>query len=83
MIATSLILFIPQRVNRVALILVGLFTLSAGAFLTGPSRLFGLPNKIGLITAGMIMSGVGKAMIQSYTIAYSISSGQETFPEQV
>lgn len=78
---TTLALFVPERVNKVFLIVVGCFTLMVGAFLTGPSRLFGLPNKIGIITAGMITSGVGKALIQSYSVTYAIMSGQEAFPE--
>ena len=80
-VASTFALFVPERVNKVCLIVIGCFTLMVGAFLTGPSRLFSLPNKIGLITAGMIVSGVGKALMQSYSVTYAIVSGQEAFPE--
>ena len=45
------------------LIVVGSFISVAGAFLTGPSELFGLPDTVELIRAGMIVSGIGKAVI--------------------
>ena len=61
--ATFLILFIPEKVNKLLLIVAGGFALTVGAFLTGPSKLFGFPNKVGLIRAGMAVSGVGKALI--------------------
>ena len=67
-------------VNKVILIVAGGLPLTVGAFLTGPSKLFRFPNKIGLITAGMAVSGVGKALIQSYAMTYVIISGQEAFP---
>lgn len=74
-LASLLILFIPERVNKVFLIAVGCFTLAIGAFLTGPSSLLDLPDSIGLITAGMIASGIGKALIQSYAATYVVISG--------
>ena len=62
-LASFLILLIPDRVNKMFLIVVGSFISVAGAFLTGPSELFGLPDTVGLIRAGMIVSGIGKAVI--------------------
>ena len=80
--ATFLILFIPEKVNKLLLIVAGGFALTVGAFLTGPSKLFKLPNKLGLIRAGMTVSGVGKALIQSYVVTYVVMSGQEKFVEE-
>lgn len=56
-------MLIPNKVNRIALIVVGCFISVVGAFLTGPSKLFGLPDTIGLMTGGMIASGIGKAIV--------------------
>ena len=67
--------------NKVFLVTIGSFITVVGAFLTGPSKLFGLPDKIGLIRAGMIVSGIGKALIQSYVVTYVIKSGQNKFRE--
>ena len=80
-IASFLILIIPDRVNKVILVTIGSFITVVGAFLTGPSKLFGLPDKISLIRAGMIVSGIGKAMMQSYVVTYIIKSGQDKFRE--
>ena len=79
MLASLLILFIPQSVNRLLLVVTGCFLSLVGAFLTGPSKIFGLPNEIGLITAGMIISGLAKALMQSYAMTYIIASAQDAF----
>lgn len=73
---TFLLLLIPNKVSKLLFIAIGCFVLAVGAFLTGPSKLFELPDEIGFITAGMIGSGLGRALIQSYTLVYIITSGQ-------
>ena len=79
-IFTFVFLLIPDsKVNKV--LLGGGFLASVGAFMTGPSRLFGFPNKLDLIKAGLIVSGLGKALLTSYSFAYCVKSGQEGFPE--
>ena len=70
-----ILLLIPERFNKVFFITVGCFVLSAGAFLTGPSRLFHLPNKVGVIRTGLIVSGIGRAFAQSYSVSYIVRSG--------
>ena len=65
-LASVFILFIPQSANRLLLVVIGCFLSLVGAFLTGPSKLFGLPNEIGLITAGMIVSGLAKALMATH-----------------
>ena len=48
--------------------------------MTGPSRLFGLLNELNLIKAGLIVSGLGKALLKSSAFASSVKSGQDGFP---
>ena len=79
---TFLLLLLPERFNKMILVVVGGFLAAGGAFLTGPSQLLGLPNSIDLIKAGMMVSGIGKALIQSFVVAYIMQCGQEAFPEK-
>ena len=53
---------------------MGSLLLPVGAFLTGPSHLLGLPNKIELMIAGMAVAGVGKSLIQSLFSVFMIES---------
>ena len=78
-LVSFIILFIPERVNKYCFIMVGCFLAAVGAFLTGPSGLFGLPDILSLIKAGMIVSGVAKAFIQCYAVPYAVKSGQSAF----
>ena len=80
---TFVLLFVSEhRVNKILFLVIGGFLEALGAFLTGPSRLFELPNVLPLIRAGLIVSGVGKALLKSYIVAYTVKSGQLGFPEQ-
>ena len=80
-IFTFLFLLIPDtKVNKLYFVVGGGFFAAAGAFMTGPSRLFGLLNELNLIKAGLIVSGLGKALLKSSAFAYSVKSGQDGFP---
>ena len=80
-IVSLFFLLIPDKLNKVLLVIVGCFVSTVGAFLTGPSLLFGLPDKLRLISVGLIVSGIGKALIQSYAVSYIVTSGERAFPE--
>ena len=65
-VVTVPMLFIPHSTSKVLFILIGDFLLSLGSFLTGPSRLFWLPNELSIMRGGMSLSGIGKAMVYSF-----------------
>ena len=73
---------IPDKINKTSFIVVGGFVLAAGAFLTGPSRVFGLPNSLELMRSGLVVAGIGKALLKSYNLVYIVKSGQDAFPEK-
>ena len=60
-------LFASHKTNKIYLILTGYFILTIGAFLTGPSKLFRLPNSLSLMRAAMCLSGVGKSLVYSFS----------------
>ena len=62
-IVTLLALFIPRNINQASVIVVGYIASTIGALLTGPSCLIGLPNSLGLVTAGMVVSGMAKSLL--------------------
>lgn len=65
-LVTVPMLFFPHSTNKVLFILIGDFLLSIGSFLTGPSRLFRLPNELSIMRGGMSLCGIGKAMVFSF-----------------
>lgn len=65
-VMTVFLVFVPHRVNKLLFILPGYFILTAGAFMTGPSKLLGLPNTLDLMKSGMCVAGVGKAPMFSF-----------------
>ena len=75
-------LFIPHSTNKVLFILIGNFLLSVGSILTGPSKLFRLPNKVSTMIDGMILSGIGKGLVYSFIEAEIIKCGEARYPEQ-
>lgn len=81
-LATLLLIAISDSKHKASFIVIGCFIAVVGTFLTGPSRIFGFPDQIGIITAGMITSGIGKAIISTFAPLYTITSGQETFSEE-
>ena len=73
MVCGFALLLIPG--NKFILVLIGCFGMAVASFLTGPSQLLGLPNILSLIRAGLIVGGVGSALIQNYAITHVIKSG--------
>ena len=59
------LLWVPHKTNKLLFILPSYFVLTAGAFMTGPSKLLGLPNNLDLMKVGMCVAGVGRAPIYS------------------
>ena len=81
-VVLSLILLpIPDSRNKVFLVGLGCFTAAVGAFLTGPSKLLGLPNSIKLTTAGMVSSGLATSLIQSYVFTYILKEAENAHKE--
>ena len=80
-IFTLVLLLVPKTVNRIIFILTGVFAAAVGAFLTGPSLILGLPNRLTLISIGMATSGVARSLIQNYQATYVIKSGENAFRE--
>ena len=80
-VVTLFLFLIPHNINKAPFILAGLVILTVGAFLTGPSRLFGLPNEIKIMTAGMLVAGVGKSLARNLAQAYVMIEGEREYPQ--
>ena len=74
-LSNLLFVLIPDRFNKVIFLVFGGFVLAIGAFLTGPSRLFGLQNNANLTSTGLVIAGIGKGLLKSNVMAYTINSG--------
>ena len=79
---TFIFLLIPNtKVNKVFFLVGGGFVVAAGAFITGPSLLFNFPDSLGLIDGGLVVSGLGKALLKSYAVPYAMKSGMDEFSD--
>ena len=58
-VITFVLLFVPDKANKVFFILGGSFVIVVGALLTGPSRLLGLPDDLKIMRTGLWVAGAG------------------------
>lgn len=72
LVVKLLALCVPHNANKLGFLLGGSLLLPVGTFLTGPSQLLDLPNSLGLMSAGMAVSGAGRSLIQSFFTVYVI-----------
>ena len=69
-VVTLALLFVPNKTTKVLFILVGSFTITVGALLTGPSSLFGIPNHLKIMRIGLWVAGIGRALMESFSSGY-------------
>lgn len=81
MLTTFSLLFVPHSTNKTFFILVASFLLSVGSFLTGPSKVFDLPDKLYVAWIGITAAGAGKGLIMSFFWGYSLKLGAAKFPD--
>ena len=53
----------------------------AGALLTGPSQILGLPNELNIMKSGLWIAGAGRALMESFSSGYMEKYGNEKFGE--
>lgn len=75
-VVTLFFFLIPHSTDKGLFMLAGYVILTVGVFLTGPSSLFGLPNQLGIMTAGMVIAGIGKSLVESLSWTYIMNSGE-------
>ena len=80
-VASVFLLLVPHKTDKYFFILVGYLLLTVGTFLTGPSKLLGLPNSLSLMKAGMCVCGVGVAPLMSLGSVFAYQSGEKEFPQ--
>ena len=59
--ATLLCLLLPPSINKIKIIIMSLILTIIGIFLDGPSYILNLPEKPGIVLAGLITAGLGVA----------------------
>lgn len=79
---TLLLLCVSHKANKMLFMLCGALLLGVSSFLIGPSHLFHLPDRIELMTAGMVVGGVGNSFLGSFITAYMIESASSAFREK-
>ena len=80
-VITFVLLFVPDKANKVFFILGGSFVIVVGALLTGPSRLLGLPDDLKIMRTGLWVAGAGRALMESFSSGYMEKHGNEKFPD--
>ena len=74
-------LFVPHSINKTNILLIGAFLLSLGSFLSGPSKILGLPDVLSVVLIGVTAAGVGKGLILCFFWGYILKSGIARYPE--
>ena len=77
------LLFVPERTPKLPLIVTGSFFLAVSPFLIGPSRLFGIPDTLSVQQAGLVIGGLGKALVMSFVYGWGCDSAASIFPNEV
>lgn len=69
-IGMTAMLFVSERINKVPIMVIGNIIFAVGAFLTGPSHIYGLPNSLNIMKVGVIMGAVGRVLTSGPSESY-------------